>query len=61
MTKLLTFSFTILFSVLFFQSCSDEDNKQDEFLKEYNLPKGVTKPTLGYQYLAHEYFLHDIA
>lgn len=50
MTKLLTFSFTILFSVLFFQSCSDEDNKQDEFLKEYNLPKGVTKPTLGWQY-----------
>ena len=50
MNKLLTLSLTIIFAALCFQSCSNEDNKEDEFLKEYNLPKGVTKPTIGWQY-----------
>lgn len=50
MKKLLIQSIAVIFAILCLQACSKEDNNQDEFLKEYNLPKGVTKPTLGWQY-----------
>lgn len=30
------------------QSCSKDDENEDEFLKEFNLPKEVTKPTLSW-------------
>ena len=50
MNKLLVLSITAIFVLLCLQSCSKDDENQDEFLKEYNLPKGVTKPTIGWQY-----------
>ena len=50
MNKLLTLSIIAFFSVFCLQACSKEDDDQDEFLKEYNLPRGVTKPTQCWQY-----------
>ena len=50
MNKLLTLSIIAFFSVFCIQACSKEDDDQDEFLKEYNLPRGVTKPTQCWQY-----------
>ena len=50
MNKLLVLSITAIFVLLCLQSCSKDYENQDEFLKEYNLPKGVTKPTIGWQY-----------
>ena len=50
MNKLLTLSIIAFFSVFCLQACSKEDDDQGEFLKEYNLPRGVTKPTQCWQY-----------
>ena len=50
MNKLLALSITAISFLLCLQSCSKDDENQDEFLKEYNLPKGVIKPTIGWQY-----------
>lgn len=44
--KLLT---VVFLSVFCLHSCSNDDDQQDYFLKEYNLPKGVTKATIGWQ------------
>lgn len=49
MNKLLTLSIIAFFSVFCLQACSKEDDNQDEFLKEFNLPKGVTKVTVGWK------------
>ncbi len=49
MNRLLTLLIIAFFSTSCLQSCSNEDDNQDEFLKEFNLPKGVTKVTVGWK------------
>ena len=49
MKKLLMLSVIALFTAFCLQACSNEDDNQDEFLKKFNLPKGVTKVTVGWQ------------
>ena len=46
MKRILTLSITLIFTILCLQACGKEDDNQDEYLKEFNLPKWVTKVTV---------------